>query len=103
MSPGQPVSAVAPEAQPASLAAELEQALVGHQLVVVCWEPGCTMHRLRHWRPDQWVSRPAEKGYAQYSHGICAWHYPRYQREIDRLLAVPPQLTTRHRAAVSGT
>ena len=51
--------------------AELERALDAEELVVVCWEPGCDMHRLPHWAEAEWVSHPRRPGYRMYSHGIC--------------------------------
>ena len=68
--------------------AELEQALTAGELVVVCWEPGCSMHRLPHWDKWQWVSRQRQPGYESYSHGICRWHYQAYRAEIDRYIAM---------------
>jgi hypothetical protein len=87
MSPAVPASAVAPRTRLEALEAELDQAMAEQELVVVCWELGCTMHRLRHWDTEEWVSRPQQPGYRRYSHGICARHYPGYQRQIDELLS----------------
>lgn len=86
MLPGRAATAHVAQTLLESLEAELAQALANNDLVVVCWEPGCTMHRLRHWRPDLWVSRPQEQRYHQYSHGICAGHYASYEREADEPL-----------------
>lgn len=66
---------------------ELESAIARHEMVVVCWEPGCTMHRLPHWSQHRWVSRRQEDTYPEYSHGICPWHYQAYRAEIERFIA----------------
>ena len=66
---------------------ELEQAFANGDIVVCCWEPGCTMHRLPHWPAEKWVSCAKRIGYTQYSHGICRWHYHVYAQEIDRIVA----------------
>ena len=69
------------------LGAELEAAFAAGEVVVVCWEPGCTMHRLPHWPERQWVSRERLPGYPRYSHGICRWHYQTYRAEVARYAA----------------
>ena len=63
---------------------ELERAFANGDIVVCCWEPGCTMHRLPHWSEEKWVSSQKRVGHRQYSHGICRWHYRVYAEEIDR-------------------
>lgn len=67
-------------------APELEAAFVKGDLIVVCWEPGCKMHRLPHWQEQEWVTRPQKKGYRNYSHSICRSHYRVYQQEINRFI-----------------
>ncbi len=84
--------------EPVALQQELEQALESGELVVVCWEPGCTMHRLPHWDEDTWVDRQQVSGYRRYSHGICHWHFRAYFQEIDRYL----ERQGRDRAPVSA-
>jgi hypothetical protein len=75
---------------------DLEQAFENGEVVVVCWEPGCTMHRLPHWSETEWITYPRKKGYQRYSHGICAWHYWVCQQDIEQfidaegLLSEPP-------------
>ena len=71
----------------AGLATQLEQALEAGELVVVCWEPGCTMHRLPHWDEHQWISHERRQGYRHYSHGICHWHYEACRADIERFVA----------------
>ena len=66
---------------------ELEMALAHDEMVIVCWEPGCMMHRLPHWNEGTWVARKQQKGYRNYSHGICFWHYQAYQKQIDQFIA----------------
>ena len=65
---------------------ELEQAFEAGELVTVCWEPGCTMHRLPHWDESEWVSCERRDEYGQYSHGICRWHLQKYEQEVARFL-----------------
>ena len=67
-------------------APELEAAFANGDLIVVCWEPGCKMHRLPHWQEKEWVTRSQEKGYRNYSHSICRSHYRVYQQQIDRYI-----------------
>jgi hypothetical protein len=71
-----------------SLEQELESAFANAQMVVKCWEPECSMHRLPHWAEAKWVAFEAKHNYRRYSHGICNWHYLAYQREIDQILGV---------------
>ena len=66
---------------------ELEQAFEADEIVVVCWEPGCTMHRLPHWDENEWVSYEHKKKYHRYSHGICRWHLQTYEQEAEHFLA----------------
>jgi hypothetical protein len=65
---------------------ELERAFTNGDIVVCCWEPGCTMHRLPHWSEEKWVARKQQVGYRLYSHGICRWHFRAYAEEIDRYI-----------------
>lgn len=66
---------------------ELENAFENDEIVVTCWEPGCTMHRLPNWNQEKWVVHEQQKGYRNYSHGICVWHYHLYQKEVERFIA----------------
>lgn len=81
------VEPVLPGMPPPAPEAELEAAFQSGAIVVVCWEPGCSMHRLPHWPEHEWISREQVAGYRHYSHGICRWHYRMYQQEIDRFIA----------------
>ncbi len=65
---------------------ELERAFLQDDMVLVCWEPGCQMHRLSHWQEGKWVTRPQIKGYKNYSHTICRSHYRLCQEEIQRFV-----------------
>jgi hypothetical protein len=66
---------------------ELKQAFEADEIVVTCWEPGCTMHRLPHWDEKEWVSCESKEKYHRYSHGICRWHLQKYEQEVDRFVA----------------
>ncbi|MFT5086626.1 MAG: hypothetical protein ACI906_004070 [Candidatus Latescibacterota bacterium] len=66
---------------------ELERAFAQEQIVLVCWEPSCQMHRLAHWNEEKWVARPHVEGYQKYSHSICRSHYRLCQEEIQRYIA----------------
>jgi hypothetical protein len=66
---------------------ELERAFAQKQIVLVCWEPSCQMHRLAHWQEEKWVARPHVKGYKHYSHSICRSHYRLCQEEVQRYIA----------------
>lgn len=72
----------------ASPETELEQTFDTDGIVVVCWEPGCTMHRLPHWDENEWVSYQKKGKYHRYSHGICRWHLHAYEQEVDHFLTV---------------
>ena len=65
---------------------ELQQAFEADEIVVTCWEPGCTMHRLPHWDENEWVSCASKEKYHRSSHGICRWHLQKYEQEVDRFL-----------------
>ena len=62
--------------------AQLGQAFAGSDLIVVCWEPGCSMHRLPTWDSDRWVPRDRHVGYRHYSHGICSRHYRLLMQQV---------------------
>ena len=76
------------------LECELEEAIGAGDMVVVCWEAGCTMHRLPHWAEHRWVSREQVPDYKRYSHGICRWHYQAYRDEIERAIAAEMEAGT---------
>ena len=88
-----PVEAETPEA-------ELERAFENGDLVVACWEPECTMHRLPHWADGQWVSRSRDESHASYSHGICMWHLRACQEQLEQLRSGDARS---RRSAVFGT
>jgi hypothetical protein len=87
--------------QQAGLERELEESLAAGDVVVVCWEPGCTMHRLLHWAEYQWVSHAQIPDYRRYSHGICHWHYQAYRAEVER--AIGADLAADAQEAVTAT
>ena len=68
-------------------APELETAFANGDWIVVCWEPGCRMHRLPHWPKKKWMDRSQQQGYRNYSQSICRSHYRVYQQEIQRAIA----------------
>ena len=63
---------------------ELEAAIVASDMVTVCWEPDCNMHRLYYWPVDKWVEHEKKEDYTQYTHSICEYHYQLYHEEIER-------------------
>ena len=63
--------------------AELEKAFERGEMVIVCWEPECTMHRLPHWEEGKWITHEKVKDYSNYSYGICVWHYRICQRLVE--------------------
>ena len=65
---------------------QLEKALTRKQLVTVCWEPDCPMHRLEQWGPQQWLPFEKKSSYRNYTHGICPEHARLLQEEIDQFL-----------------
>jgi len=66
---------------------EIEEAFEKGEIVTVCWDPECLMHRLPHWDEGRWIAHESKKGYRNYSHGICRFHFRMYQREIERYMA----------------
>lgn len=75
---------------------QLEHALTRSELVTVCWEPTCSMHRLDHWGAQQWLSFEKSPTYRHYSHGICPEHARLLQGEIDQFLHEHRAETPRH-------
>lgn len=69
---------------------ELETAFDRADIVVVCWHPGCSMHRLKDWSEDDWEAYPRKKSYGRYSHGICIHHYREYAARVDAYLETCP-------------
>ena len=65
--------------------AELEEAFEAGDMVTVCWEPGCRMHRLYYWHQHEWVEHDRRDGYPNYTHSVCDTHYHAYQDEIQDL------------------
>ncbi len=66
---------------------QLQSAFERGEIVVVCWEPGCSLHRLSHWNEERWVSFAKRPTYARYSHSICPTHARRFREEIARFFA----------------
>ena len=75
---------------------QLENALTRKQLVTVCWEPACSMHRLEKWGAQQWLPFEKQPTYRNYSHGICPEHARLLQQEIDQFLLEYPTEAPRH-------
>ncbi|MBI2505843.1 MAG: hypothetical protein HYW07_21730 [Candidatus Latescibacteria bacterium] len=75
---------------------QLELALTRGELVTVCWEPTCPMHRLEKWGAQQWLPFEKSTTYRNYSHGICPEHARLLQREIDQFLLEHPAQPPRH-------
>lgn len=65
---------------------QLENALAHGELVTVCWEPSCSMHRLDQWGAQQWLPFERNPAYRNYSHGVCPAHAHQLQRQIDDFL-----------------
>ena len=65
---------------------QLELALTRGELVTVCWEPTCSMHRLEKWGAQQWLPFAKNLAYRNYSHGICPEHARLLKEEIDQFL-----------------
>ncbi|MCC7265675.1 MAG: hypothetical protein IT369_24470 [Candidatus Latescibacteria bacterium] len=65
---------------------QLESALARGEMVTVCWEPSCSMHRLGKWGAQQWLPFEKSPTYRNYSHGVCPQHARLLQEEIDRFL-----------------
>ena len=65
---------------------ELHEAYESGDMITVCWEEGCTMHRLYYWDDDKWVSHEKREDYANFTHSICDVHYRDYQEELDQLI-----------------
>jgi hypothetical protein len=65
---------------------ELDEAYATGDMITVCWEPNCRMHRLYYWEDDRWVEHDKRHEYANYTHSICDQHFRMYQRELKRLM-----------------
>ena len=70
---------------PSALRDELERAFAAGEWVVVCWEPGCPLHRLIAWQEEEWVEVPCREGYSRYTHGICPAHLDVLMEEISHI------------------
>jgi len=75
---------------------QLERALDRGELVTVCWEPTCSMHRLGKWGPQQWLAFEKNTTYRNYTHGICPEHAHQLQEEVDHLLFEQQLEAVRH-------
>jgi len=60
---------------------ELERAFRRGATIIVCWQPGCSMHRLRSWQEGEWEPYPRRNEYPRYSHGICGDHFRKLEQE----------------------
>ena len=69
---------------------ELEMAFDRTEVIVVCWHPQCSMHRLNGWSEDDWEAYPRKTGYGCYSHGLCQRHYHEYERQVEDFFAAHP-------------
>lgn len=67
--------------------AEIEAAYEKGDMVTVCWEPDCSMHRLYYWEESKWVPHQKRGDYPNYTHSICEKHYHMYQEELEQLIA----------------
>jgi hypothetical protein len=65
---------------------EIDAAYDHGDLITVCWEPECTMHRLTHWDETVWVKHTRQSG-GQYTHGICERHARLFREEIRQHFA----------------
>ena len=65
---------------------ELDEAYESGDMITVCWEEGCTMHRLYCWDDERWVPHARRDDYANFTHSICDVHYRSYQEELDQLI-----------------
>ncbi len=65
---------------------QLENALIRGELVTVCWEPTCSLHRLEKWGAQQWLPFAKSPAYRNYTHGICPDHVRLLKEEIDQFL-----------------
>ena len=65
---------------------ELDEAYESGDMITVCWEEGCSMHRLYYWDDETWVSHQKREDYANYTHSICDAHYREYQQELGQLI-----------------
>lgn len=65
---------------------QLELALTRGELVTVCWEPTCPMHRLDYWGAQQWLPFEKRPAYRNYSHGVCPEHARLLQEEVEQFL-----------------
>ena len=66
---------------------QLEEAFASDDMVTVCWEPACHMHRLYYWPEEKWVEHNKKNNYAKYTHSICDYHYQQYHEEIEQMIA----------------
>ncbi|MSR84032.1 MAG: hypothetical protein EXS58_14100 [Candidatus Latescibacteria bacterium] len=75
---------------------QLEYALIRGELVTVCWEPTCSMHRLEKWGAQQWLPFAKSPAYRNYSHGICPDHVRLIQEEVEQFLFEQQLESLRH-------
>jgi hypothetical protein len=75
---------------------QLENALDRGRMVTVCWEPTCSMHRLKGWGAQQWLPFERRSTYHNYTHGVCPQHARQLQEEVDQLLFEQQLEAVRH-------
>ena len=66
--------------------AALDEAYATGDMITVCWEPNCRMHRLYYWAAGCWLEYDKQDEYPNYAHSICDRHFRMYQRELKRLM-----------------
>ena len=65
---------------------EIEKAYDSGDMVTVCWEDDCSMHRLYFWSEEKWVSHEKRAGHGNFTHSICDKHLNMYQNELNQLI-----------------
>ena len=65
---------------------QIEEAYDSGDMVTVCWEDDCSMHRLYYWEDEKWVPHKKRKNYTNFTHSICEVHYRVYQEELGQLI-----------------
>ena len=65
---------------------ELEEAYESGDMVTVCWEEDCSMHRLYYWDEERWVPHKKRETYTNLTHSICDVHFHMYQEELDQMI-----------------
>ena len=66
---------------------DIEAAYVTGDMITVCWEPDCKMHRLYFWPEEKWVEHDKKWNYDNFTHSICEMHYQMYHEELNQRIA----------------